>query len=649
MTERLSYPRTRPQYSYTSNLSAAVTQVTIAFLGALAPLCAQVSPGPLSRAHHSLDSPLKCASCHSFGAGSRKLRCLTCHQEIRLLIAQREGYHGRAVNAAKGDLDCARCHTEHYGENFQIFQWPKSKAEFDHRTTGYVLQGRHTGLSCEQCHTSRHIAETDRKRILVKDLNRTFEGLHPACLTCHEDRHNGQLGTDCERCHDFTHWKPVRAFDHSQTRYPLTGRHQDVTCVKCHQPSAADPKVTQYKGLNFATCTGCHQDPHRAAFSARCDSCHNTDLWRRVSSTSAFDHNATKFPLNGKHAEVPCLKCHRNSNFKRPVAHDKCMDCHQDQHKGQFQHRADHGECGVCHTDAGWRPSIFSEVSHRDTAYPLAGKHQGISCAKCHQAAGVDTNYHPVFKACLDCHRDPHGGQFASAPRSNRCEGCHDVMGFHPSLFSLTQHQSTSFALKGAHAAVACADCHRKEGAPPGADRQFHFANQACTNCHRDPHSGEFPAAMKAGLPAGQNVCEACHNLRSWREVKSYDHSTTEFRLEGSHAALHCADCHRPLNVDAGRRELPFKTAPQKCEGCHEDIHGGQFQRGAEPANCADCHAVTRWAASKFDHNSATTFSLSGAHDKVPCNLCHTARRQIGGRSVVVYKGTPRECAACHR
>jgi hypothetical protein len=224
-------------------------------------LDAQVSPGPLSKAHHSLDNSLKCASCHVFGSGSPKLKCLNCHEEIRTLVRNREGMHGRVANAAKGDTDCARCHTEHYGENFRIFKWDTSKEEFDHRQTGYPLVGRHAVLHCEQCHNANHISPSDRQQIKVHDLNNTFEGLHPACLTCHQDQHAGQLGADCEKCHGMSAWKPVKSFDHSTTHFPLIGKHQAVECAKCHRPSAADAKVTQYTGLSFASCTGCHLDP----------------------------------------------------------------------------------------------------------------------------------------------------------------------------------------------------------------------------------------------------------------------------------------------------------------------------------------------------------------------------------------------------
>ena len=610
------------------------------------PLIGQVSPGPLSKAHQSLDGTLKCASCHVFGAGSPKLKCLGCHTEIRALVRQREGYHGRVVDRAKDDLDCARCHTEHYGEDFRIYKWETSKEEFDHRQTGYPLLGRHSGLHCEQCHNAKHISPADRRQIKVSDLNKTFEGLHPACQTCHADPHGGQLGADCEKCHSVSGWKPLKSFDHSTTHFPLTGKHKDVECAKCHRPSASNAKVIQYTGLSFASCTPCHQDPHRGAFVARCESCHNTDVWKQVRTSNGFDHATTKFPLDGKHGEVACLKCHKDANFKTPIAHQRCLDCHEDKHQSQFLHRTDRGDCGSCHTVTGWRPSTFTEASHKATAYPIAGKHQGLACAKCHTPAGPRTDYRPRFQACLDCHKDPHGAQFATAPRANRCEGCHTVNGFHPSTFSIRDHQTSRFALKGAHAAVACQDCHQK--GRRADDWQFHFGNMACVGCHQDPHRGEFPAAMAAGSEAAPDVCESCHGLASWRRLKSFDHALTDFPLTGAHLALGCLDCHRPLNPEGGSRQIPFKVSRQ-CAGCHEDIHGGQFRGSGDNVDCGRCHTTSRWLATAFDHETGSNFSLRGAHKDVPCKLCHKGQQNVAGRTITVYKGTPRECASCHR
>jgi len=620
--------------------------IFFATLAVVLPSGAQVSPGPLSKAHESLDTTTACGSCHAFGTSlSLKLKCMHCHGEILVLVRQKEGYHGRV--SKKGDAECVRCHTEHYGRAMRIYKWETSKEEFDHRETGYPLLGKHSGLKCDQCHNAKNISPADRKRIKVKDLNKTLEGLHTECLSCHEDRHAKQLGADCEKCHTVAGWKPLNNFDHMMTRFPLTGKHEDVECAKCHKPSEANAKVIQYVGMPFETCTACHQDPHRGAFKQACENCHGVDNWKHLRNSSGFDHSATKYPLTGKHRDVECLKCHESTNFKKEIPHEKCLDCHRDEHKGQFHKRPDHGECGSCHVVENWRPSTFIESSHANTAYPLAGKHQGVACAKCHAGTGLDTEYHPKFQACLDCHLDIHNGQFGEPPRENRCQDCHTVNGFHPATFGLKEHETARFLLKGSHAAVACQDCHQKLEVD-GAATPYHFASLVCEGCHRDPHQGEFPEAMTTRLAANQSVCESCHGLISWRQLKPFDHATTVFALTGGHGALNCLACHMASKVEDGPRSVPFKASPEKCEGCHEDIHGGQFQKTGT-VDCANCHTTTRWAATEFDHETRTTFSLQGEHQNVPCRLCHNERQEVNGRMVIKYKGTPRECRDCHR
>jgi len=270
-----------------------------------------------------------------------------------------------------------------------------------------------------------------------------------------------------------------------------------------------------------------------------------------------------------------------------------------------------------------------------------------VACAKCHAPAGLDTNYHPRFQACLDCHRDPHGGQFADAPRANRCEDCHTVDSYRPATYGIRDHQSSRFPLKNAHAAVTCQDCHQKGG--PDASWTFHLGNLTCAGCHQDPHRGDFPEAMKANRAAGQDICESCHGLARWQQLKFFDHAQTVFPLTGAHQALGCLACHRPLGPDGPSQQVPFKAASRECQGCHEDIHGGQFRSGNDTVDCARCHTTSRWLATVFDHETGSTFSLRGAHGDVPCRMCHEVRQDATGRSVAMYKGTPRECKSCHR
>jgi hypothetical protein len=361
-----------------------------------------------------------------------------------------------------------------------------------------------------------------------------------------------------------------------------------------------------------------------------------------------FDHSKTKYPLLGMHMKVGCGDCHTGGDFKKPLAFAQCANCHApDPHKGQFQARVSKGECAECHAVDGWKPSLFGVKEHATSHYPLEGKHAAVACDKCHTPAGKDTVYKVKFAACLDCHQDAHDKQFAAAPYQNRCEDCHTVKDFHRSTFTIAKHKNTRFVLTGAHVAVACAECHRA-GLSGRTDKilPFHFEDSTCTACHTDPHKGEFKERMAQKRADGTLLgCEACHNTRSWIDVRGFDHSKTKFALLGAHRAAACGECHKTL---PGSREIQFKGTPKNCEACHTDPHGSQFAAKDGTTKCGDCHVDQHWAPSTFDHDKRTQFPLTGGHANVGCPKCHTSEREIEGKPVLFYKPTPKKCADCH-
>ncbi|HXQ27617.1 MAG TPA: hypothetical protein VN822_14515 [Candidatus Acidoferrales bacterium] len=607
---------------------------------------AQISPGPLSKPHASLSGSTQCTSCHSVGKGSEVLKCQECHKEIAAELSSGHGLH-----AHYPDKDnCAKCHSEHNGEDFPLIHWEPSLKEFDHSKTGYSLQGKHAGIACTQCHTAAHVQGSVRPLIQMKDLNRTFLGLSQECVTCHQDPHKGQLGQNCLQCHNFNDWKAAANFDHSKTRFPLTGLHAQVACEKCHT-AAAPGGQPRFTGIPFAKCSDCHTDPHHGAFAQSCETCHTTSGWKKIPASEQFDHSKTKFPLLGKHAQVDCLKCHTDGNFKKQVAFANCSDCHNpDPHGGQFAERKDKGECSACHTVDGWKPSLFGVKEHALSAYPLEGKHAKVSCDKCHVPAGTATRYKLAFAKCLDCHKDVHEGQFAAAPYNNRCESCHTVGGFHPSTFTIAQHQKSRFRLAGAHLAVTCAECHTEsKGGYAAKVVPYRLDDRSCTGCHQDPHNGEFRDRMAQKKPDGSPAgCEACHTVKSWLELPSFDHSKTKFPLLGAHAKVHCEECHKPAGTEGKLTEASFRSTPTACASCHKDPHAGQFVKAGKPQTCEQCHNSEHWQPSLFNHETQTDFSLKGAHKDVACKDCHTGYRIVDGERVLMYKPTPRECASCH-
>ena len=218
---------------------------------------AQISPGPLAQPHHQFDGPANCTKCHTQSVRERTFKCNDCHKEIAAEMQQHRGLHSTFSTAGRPGEACAKCHSDHNGENFALLHWTPDAPGVRPFQDG-ICAGRQTrdrGLppmppgEKHSCGGARFPAG------LQKDLSRTFFGLSTQCATCHEDMHKGRFGTTCTNCHNTSNWKNAKieekSFDHSKTNYPLTGLHREVACQKCHTPGADG--LPRYKGLQFAT------------------------------------------------------------------------------------------------------------------------------------------------------------------------------------------------------------------------------------------------------------------------------------------------------------------------------------------------------------------------------------------------------------
>ena len=75
-------------------------------------LGAQISPGPLARAHQSVEGNSNCTKCHGGGNEGMAARCLGCHKEMGWLVTRGRGFHSRP--GVKGE-PCASCNPDHAG------------------------------------------------------------------------------------------------------------------------------------------------------------------------------------------------------------------------------------------------------------------------------------------------------------------------------------------------------------------------------------------------------------------------------------------------------------------------------------------------------------------------------------------------------
>ena len=559
--------------------------VVMALLAGAPGARAQVSPGPLAKPHAALEGNLNCAKCHGKAKGEMDRKCLACHEEIASLIANQRGFHAR-----EGKKDCARCHPDHGGTNFEMIAWPdKSPQKFKHERAGWPLQGKHAALACEKCHVPAHVgAEMTSK--LKRKGSVAWVGLDTACRACHEDIHRGALGDDCTRCHSEQGWRPARGFDHAKTSYPLTGMHAKVVCAKCHEaPHLELARDAQgrvkplYKPLPHDECSACHADPHKGSFGPACGRCHDTASFRKV-NTASFDHSRTRYPLRGAHARLACARCHDEKTAwgkKPPFA--TCGGCHRDAHAGAATLAGKAVDCAACHGVEAFKPSTYTVAQHAKTAYPLEGAHAAVACRSCHgrtppgdaaqAAALVGTAkvwFHPARGRCVDCHRDPHEGRYSpggARARPDECLACHTMAAFRPSTVDAAAHERARFRLEGAHRAAPCFACHRELATVPAAAEKrplpFTMAGQTCRDCHENPHGTQFDARKDGG------ACDVCHDQERFRPASRFDHSRVRhFVLEGAHARTACAKCH-PVVTTAGKRMTLYRPVPSRCEECH--------------------------------------------------------------------------------
>ncbi|MFZ0473103.1 MAG: cytochrome C, partial [Bacteroidales bacterium] len=357
----------------------------------------------------------------------------------------------------------------------------------------------------------------------------------------------------------------------------------------------------------------------------------NTESFKPASK---FNHNSSRFPLIGKHKTVDCLKCHRKETINgkefqefRGISFSNCTSCHKDPHQNQFGQN-----CRQCHTEESFLTLSGgqSRFDHNKTNFKLEAKHMTVGCRDCHKGKTTDPLKHD---RCTDCHVDYHSGQFTRNGISPDCSQCHTAKGFNYFTYTVSQHSTGLFPLKGSHSATPCLECHKKQ-----EKWSFRGIGTVCSDCHTDIHKNYIQTKY---YPAAD--CRFCHNENRWPDI-SFDHSKTNYSLTGAHTRQECRACHFRSD-QAGVVQQKFSGLPVSCTSCHKDNHYRQFEKNGV-TNCNDCHNTETWKASGFDHNKAA-FRLDGKHINVPCAECHKPHSE-GSVTYITYKIKDFRCESCH-
>lgn len=648
-----------------------------------------LAPGPLMMGHKNLEGS-DCLKCHDAGKGISDNKCMDCHKEIRKAFDSKKGFHGINTDS------CMKCHSDHKGRDADSTH--VDTKNFDHlKMTGYALEGKHFDLKCAECHKEKRTLKTTRKN----DIR--FMGQTTTCVSCHkkDDIHfyKGNFAKkDCNECHGLKSWKENIKFDHNKdTKFKLEGHHAEMKCNDCHLPDKNMKKNMKYTWPNLAKsqCLACHQDFHKNKLSIKfsgggsCTTCHDQMDWK----IEKFNHEVTKYKLNGKHAEIKCIECHKQKNINLKTVNPEkilvknlnftglktnCLSCHQDFHKfGNFKSTkmGDLNQCLKCHNEAKWK-TIHNFDHNINTRYPLDGEHLSLDCATCHlpNPKNLKTNpkklnlvstptYHwnqLETKTCETCHKSPHIGVFSDKFAKQKCASCHTTDGWEMSKSSSGfDHSKTRFALTGAHKTTKCSDCHG-----PAKKQIFKFKSvqsKFCIDCHANIHINQFGPKYVA------QACTTCHTTQNFTEINQFDHSKTNYPLIGEHTKVKCAECHQGSDQKINLKWPNFKSKDhfsvkminktkflfpeikqQKCLTCHADYHKGQLSK-----NCQECHSEKGWKPQNFDHNKQSQFKLNGSHDKVDCVKCHLPTKEIvtyknQRRFVLKYKPLNSKCIDCH-
>lgn len=386
---------------------------------------------------------------------------------------------------------------------------------------------------------------------------------------------HGKFKGECGDCHGAEGWKPAkigRNFDHGKFGFPLTGAHAAASCQACH----ASLDFTRQEKL----CASCHEDPHRGEMGSACERCHTARSFvDHAAMTRA--HQMTHFPLTGAHAALDCESCHT------PVSQGKlqyvgtradCQSCHMAEYQAAKQ--PDHLaggfplDCQECHTPISWTTARFD---HSKTAFPLTGAHLTAPCASCHGDGvykGKSTDCYSCHKANYDATNDP---VHASAGFSTACATCHNTTSWNSASFN---HNATAFPLTGAHATVACNQCH--------GDGVYAGKPTDCYSCHKaDYDATNNPAHAAATFPT---TCASCHNTTSWAGA-TFDHDTPYFPIySGTHLGRWsaCTDCHPVASNYASFNCLSCHPHSDKAQtdGNHTGVSGYVYDSN----HCYSCH-----------------------------------------------------------
>lgn len=530
--------------------------------------------------------------------------------------------------------------------------WPFAQAQqtgsdFDHSSTGYVLNGQHQNVRCETCH-----------------LKGVFKGTPKTCEACH-GWNNPRAST-------------VMPTDHIPTR--------NAPCESCHAATMSQfqdaLRVFTHVGVAPQTCLNCHDSrhPHPGVKTNPSDAMHMAVLDNNTpcgKCHTSVQFTGPKYPANHiPTAAVPCVACHTTSDFSVmpsiTIIHANAQSTSTN--------------CQQCHSAAS--AAAFAMPTMNPPLVGPPGNHIGMngqSCEACHVGVASSLTLPVVDSAKFS------NSKFSHAGVSTGCASCHGP-GITNSSFagvsniivmpdssspSLSSHIPSSTNCETCHAASMPSGLISPNSSSTVPGSAFQLPKPSVTMVH-------------AGVTSN---CVACHDTNAqWLGMQLYPMvGYTGFQTRPQFAAgtfnvadaQHpqtgdCSDCHigisfNPTAIAKPPNHIPVATGAA-CGACHNTANFAQMPTVAAihanapaasmvsgAANCAQCHSSSNAAAYAMPTLIPAIVSPPGGHiamGALDCGSCHVGSNSSltlpvqntanFGNSAFSHSGISSGCASCH-
>lgn len=362
--------------------------------------------------------------------------------------------------------------------------------------------------------------------------------------------------------------EPAADFDHTATRFVLTGSHEIVPCQGCHRDGifAGTP----------VDCSFCHDGSGMRAESGkpldhvpttkRCEDCHTSVTWTEI----RFDHvsalgrcsachngsRASGKPIDHIITNAECDLCHNSVvwasvRFDHSAITSPCSTCHNgsDATGKPNDHIVTNAECDLCHSTRRWSPASFD---HSNVTQPCSTCHNGMDatgkpndhiataaeCDLCHATAAwtpASFDHDNITGPCSSCHNgmDATGKPTDHFITLQECDACHRTTAWEPDIFS---HSSPNYP--GDHRQnLDCRECH------PGYSETVVYTDDPglapdCAGCHRNdfrsgPHKKHENPDLSYTVSELRDCTGSCHiyedaTLTRIKETRTREHRVSD-------------------------------------------------------------------------------------------------------------------------